>query len=50
MAEFEIDGVWLRLEHRRCNETPRGIAERNGIGLLAELRVLEPGRAAELLR
>ena len=49
-AEFEIDGVWLRVEHRRSDRTPRVEQGEQSIGLDAEMRVLEPARAAELLR
>ena len=43
-AEFEVAGVWMRIEHRRRN--PLAAREESGrIGLLAEVRILEPERA-----
>ena len=49
-AEFETEGVWLRLEHRRNDETDRAGDRARSIGLLAEIRILDPARAAELVK
>ena len=49
-AEFEIEGVWLRLEHRRNDETDREGDRARSIGLHAEIRILDPARAAELVK
>ena len=48
-AEFEIDGVWLRIEHRRDDER-HSSKDATSIDLLGELRILEPMAAKARLR
>ena len=48
-AEFEIRGVWIRVEHRRLDETKRADTEPRRLALLAEIRLLDPARAERLL-
>ena len=48
-AEFEIDGVWMRAEHRRSDHTPRGNADGRTLGLFGEFRILDLTRAHRII-
>ena len=47
-AEFEMHGVWVRVEHRRGDQTARARPGAPIVGLLGDFRILDPERAREL--